>query len=46
MVCVCLPPQDALLRLAAVVDARSLRAALRDSIQELLPSTVFALLPI
>eukprot|EP00064_Thunnus_orientalis_P013716 superscaffoldBa00002280_g13756 len=31
--------QDALLRLAAVVDARSLRVALRDSIQELLPST-------
>uniref|UniRef100_A0A673B534 Phosphodiesterase n=1 Tax=Sphaeramia orbicularis TaxID=375764 RepID=A0A673B534_9TELE len=30
---------DALLRLAAVVDARSLRVALRDSIQELLPST-------
>ncbi|KAA8593967.1 hypothetical protein FQN60_004801, partial [Etheostoma spectabile] len=36
---VCLLPQDALLRLAAVVDACSLRAALRDSIQELLPST-------
>ncbi|XP_040902021.1 cGMP-dependent 3',5'-cyclic phosphodiesterase isoform X1 [Toxotes jaculatrix] len=31
--------QDALLRLAAVVDSRSLRVALRDSIQELLPST-------
>lgn len=31
--------QDALLRLAAVVDARSLRVALRDSIRELLPST-------
>uniref|UniRef100_A0A8D3DKL8 Phosphodiesterase n=1 Tax=Scophthalmus maximus TaxID=52904 RepID=A0A8D3DKL8_SCOMX len=31
--------QDALLRLAAVVDARSLRVALRDSIQELLSST-------
>ncbi|XP_069003916.1 cGMP-dependent 3',5'-cyclic phosphodiesterase isoform X1 [Embiotoca jacksoni] len=31
--------QDALLRLAAVVDARSLRVALRDSTQELLPST-------
>ncbi|XP_024911031.1 cGMP-dependent 3',5'-cyclic phosphodiesterase [Cynoglossus semilaevis] len=31
--------QDALLRLAAVVDARSLRAALRDSIQEMLSST-------
>ncbi|XP_068601832.1 cGMP-dependent 3',5'-cyclic phosphodiesterase [Brachionichthys hirsutus] len=31
--------QDALLRLAAVVDARSLRAALQDSIRELLPST-------
>ncbi|KAK5904553.1 hypothetical protein CesoFtcFv8_006103 [Champsocephalus esox] len=31
--------QDALLQLAAVVDARSLRVALRDSIQELLPST-------
>ncbi|KAM7399343.1 hypothetical protein PAMP_018622 [Pampus punctatissimus] len=30
---------DALLRLAAVVDVRSLRVALRDSIQELLPST-------
>ncbi|KAI4815711.1 hypothetical protein KUCAC02_005846 [Chaenocephalus aceratus] len=30
---------DALLQLAAVVDARSLRVALRDSIQELLPST-------
>lgn len=37
---VCLPPQDALLRLAAVVDGRSLRAALRDSVQELIPSTV------
>uniref|UniRef100_A0A7N6AT32 Phosphodiesterase n=1 Tax=Anabas testudineus TaxID=64144 RepID=A0A7N6AT32_ANATE len=35
----CVPPQDALLRLAAVVDACSLRVALRDSIQELLPST-------
>ncbi|KAF7666063.1 hypothetical protein LDENG_00118350 [Lucifuga dentata] len=33
------PHQDALLRLAAVVDARSLRVALQDSIQELLPST-------
>ncbi|KAJ0022191.1 hypothetical protein NQD34_009681 [Periophthalmus magnuspinnatus] len=31
--------QDALLRLAAVVDVRSLRGALRDSVQELLPST-------
>ncbi|XP_017279471.1 cGMP-dependent 3',5'-cyclic phosphodiesterase isoform X2 [Kryptolebias marmoratus] len=31
--------QDALLRLAAVVDVRSLRVALRDSIQELLPGT-------
>uniref|UniRef100_A0A3P9Q1M2 Phosphodiesterase n=1 Tax=Poecilia reticulata TaxID=8081 RepID=A0A3P9Q1M2_POERE len=31
--------QDALLRLAAVVDVRSLRVALRDSVQELLPST-------
>ncbi|XP_053176257.1 cGMP-dependent 3',5'-cyclic phosphodiesterase [Scomber japonicus] len=31
--------QDALLRLAAVVDTRSLRVALGDSIQELLPST-------
>ncbi|PWA20266.1 hypothetical protein CCH79_00003711, partial [Gambusia affinis] len=30
---------DALLRLAAVVDVRSLRVALRDSVQELLPST-------
>ena len=39
---VCLPPQDALLRLAAVVDTRSLRAALQESIQELLPSTVFS----
>uniref|UniRef100_A0A3Q0RRM8 Uncharacterized protein n=1 Tax=Amphilophus citrinellus TaxID=61819 RepID=A0A3Q0RRM8_AMPCI len=38
-ICFCFPPQDALLRLAAVVDARSLRVALRDSIQELLPST-------
>ncbi|XP_054650996.1 cGMP-dependent 3',5'-cyclic phosphodiesterase isoform X3 [Dunckerocampus dactyliophorus] len=37
---VCLPPQDALLQLAAVVDVRSLRAALRDSVQALLPSTV------
>ncbi|KAK5606548.1 cGMP-dependent 3',5'-cyclic phosphodiesterase [Crenichthys baileyi] len=36
---VCLPLQDALLRLAAVVDVRSLRVALRDSVQELLPST-------
>ncbi|XP_054650995.1 cGMP-dependent 3',5'-cyclic phosphodiesterase isoform X2 [Dunckerocampus dactyliophorus] len=32
--------QDALLQLAAVVDVRSLRAALRDSVQALLPSTV------
>uniref|UniRef100_A0AAX7UE72 Phosphodiesterase n=1 Tax=Astatotilapia calliptera TaxID=8154 RepID=A0AAX7UE72_ASTCA len=31
--------QDALLRLAAVVDARSLRVALRDGVRELLPST-------
>ncbi|XP_030236370.1 cGMP-dependent 3',5'-cyclic phosphodiesterase isoform X1 [Gadus morhua] len=31
--------QDALLRLAAVVNVRSLRDALRDSVQELLPST-------
>uniref|UniRef100_A0A8C6KSN4 Phosphodiesterase n=1 Tax=Nothobranchius furzeri TaxID=105023 RepID=A0A8C6KSN4_NOTFU len=31
--------QDALLQLATVVDVRSLRVALRDSIQELLPST-------
>ncbi|XP_034024080.1 cGMP-dependent 3',5'-cyclic phosphodiesterase isoform X2 [Thalassophryne amazonica] len=31
--------QDALLRLAAVVDTRSLRVTLRDNIQELLPST-------
>uniref|UniRef100_A0A8C2ZCX2 Phosphodiesterase n=1 Tax=Cyclopterus lumpus TaxID=8103 RepID=A0A8C2ZCX2_CYCLU len=31
--------QDALLRLAAVVNAGSLRVALQDSIQELLPST-------
>ncbi|XP_075871079.1 cGMP-dependent 3',5'-cyclic phosphodiesterase isoform X2 [Nelusetta ayraudi] len=31
--------QDALLRLAAVVDTQSLRAVLRDSVQELLPST-------
>ncbi|MEQ2168055.1 hypothetical protein GOODEAATRI_010567 [Goodea atripinnis] len=36
---VCLPLQDALLRLAAVVDVRSLRVALRDSVQELLPCT-------
>lgn len=40
---VCLPLQDALLRLAAVVDVRSLRVALRDSVQELLPCTVFHL---
>uniref|UniRef100_A0A672H9W5 Phosphodiesterase n=1 Tax=Salarias fasciatus TaxID=181472 RepID=A0A672H9W5_SALFA len=34
------PPRgDALLRLAAVVDARSLQVALRDSVQELLPGT-------
>ncbi|XP_029028377.1 cGMP-dependent 3',5'-cyclic phosphodiesterase isoform X2 [Betta splendens] len=31
--------QDALLRLAAVVDAPSLRAALRDGVRELLPGT-------
>ncbi|XP_056904544.1 cGMP-dependent 3',5'-cyclic phosphodiesterase isoform X1 [Takifugu flavidus] len=31
--------QDALLRLAAVVDVHSLRAAFRDSVQELLPHT-------
>lgn len=39
-ICFCFPPQDALLRLAAVVDARSLRVALRDGVRELLPSTV------
>uniref|UniRef100_A0A3Q2Z1P0 Uncharacterized protein n=1 Tax=Hippocampus comes TaxID=109280 RepID=A0A3Q2Z1P0_HIPCM len=36
---VCLLPQDALLQLAAVVDVRSLRVALRDVLQTLLPHT-------